>query len=57
MAMTDTKDYVPVEVQRGEEKGDIQIAEIDRTVSPELAMRGGALQDTEDRGQQESGYI
>jgi hypothetical protein len=54
--MTDTKTNNPGEVQHDVGKGDIQMIEIDRTVSPELAMKGSALQVAEARGQQESGY-
>jgi len=54
--MSDTKTDNIAQVHHDEGKGDIQMLEIDRTVSPELAMKGGALQDAEARGQQESGY-
>jgi len=54
--MADTKTGNIAQVQHDEGKGEIQMLEIDRTLSPELAMKGGALQDAEARGQQESGY-
>ena len=54
--MADTKTDNVAQVQHDEGKGEIQMLEIDRTLSPELAMKGGALQDAEARGQQESGY-
>ena len=54
--MADTKTDNIAQVQHDEGKGEIQMLENDRTLSPELAMKGGALQDAEARGQQESGY-
>jgi hypothetical protein len=54
--MTDTKNDNLTEVHHDEGKGDIQMLEIDRTMSPELAMKGSGLLDAEAKGQQESGY-
>ena len=54
--MTDSKNERVAQIHHDEGKGDIQMLEIDRTISPEIAMKGGALLDAEARGQQESGY-
>ena len=54
--MTDSKNENVAQIQHDEGKGDIQMLEMDRAISPGLAMKNGALQDAEARGQQESGY-